>query len=41
MAGMTGILEMATLFALVIGGLFAGFFSPTQAGAAGAAGALL
>jgi C4-dicarboxylate transporter, DctM subunit len=29
------------LFGLVIGGLFAGFFSPTQAGAAGTAGAIL
>ena len=40
-AGMSGILEMAALFGLVIGGLFAGFFSPTQAGAAGAAGAIV
>jgi len=38
--GITGILEMAVLFALVIGGLFAGWFSPTQAGAAGTAGAI-
>jgi len=41
LAGLTGILEMLILFALVIGGLFLGWFSPTQAGAAGAAGALL
>jgi C4-dicarboxylate transporter DctM subunit len=41
LAGLTGILEMLVLFALVIGGLFLGWFSPTQAGAAGAAGALL
>jgi C4-dicarboxylate transporter, DctM subunit len=39
--GLTGVLEMAVLFALVIGGLFAGFFSPTQAGAAGTAGAIV
>lgn len=39
--GLTGILEMVVLFGLVIGGLFAGFFSPTQAGAAGTAGAIL
>jgi len=39
--GLTGILEMVALFGLVIGGLFAGFFSPTQAGAAGTAGAVL
>ncbi len=38
--GLTGVLEMLVLFALVIGGLFAGFFSPTQAGAAGTAGAV-
>jgi C4-dicarboxylate transporter DctM subunit len=40
-AGLTGIVEMLVLFLLVIGGLFLGWFSPTQAGAAGAAGALL
>jgi len=40
-AGLTGIIEMLILFILVIGGLFLGWFSPTQAGAAGAAGALL
>ncbi len=39
--GMTGILEMVVLFALVMGGLFAGLFSPTQAGAAGTAGAIV
>jgi len=41
LAGLTGVIEMLVLFALVIGGLFLGWFSPTQAGAAGAAGALL
>ena len=40
-AGLTGIIEMLVLFLLVIGGLFLGWFSPTQAGAAGAFGALL
>jgi tripartite ATP-independent transporter DctM subunit len=39
--GMSGILEMLALFALVIGGLFSGLFSPTQAGAAGTAGAIV
>jgi tripartite ATP-independent transporter DctM subunit len=38
---LTGIIEAAILFALAIGGLFGGLFSPTQAGAIGAAGALL
>ncbi len=37
----TGIIETAILFALAIGGLFLGWFSPTQAGAIGAIGALL
>jgi C4-dicarboxylate transporter, DctM subunit len=41
LAGLTGVLEMLVLFGLVIGGLFAGIFSPTQAGAAGTAGAIL
>jgi C4-dicarboxylate transporter DctM subunit len=41
LAGMAGVIEMMVLFALVIGGLFLGWFSPTQAGAAGAGGALL
>jgi tripartite ATP-independent transporter DctM subunit len=38
---LSGILEAIVLFALTIGGLFMGWFSPTQAGAIGAAGALL
>lgn len=41
LAGLAGILEMVVLFAFCIGGLFLGWFSPTQAGAAGAAGALI
>jgi len=40
-AGVVGIAEMLVLFILVIGGLFLGWFSPVQAGAAGAAGALI
>jgi C4-dicarboxylate transporter DctM subunit len=40
-AGLTGMIEMVVLFFLVIGGLFLGWFSPTQAGAVGAAGALI
>jgi len=41
LAGLVGIGEMVILFLLVMGGLFLGWFSPTQAGAAGAAGAIL
>jgi len=37
----SGVIEAAILFALTIGGLFLGWFSPTQAGAIGAGGALL
>ena len=37
----TGIIEALILFVLAIGGLFAGLFGPTQAGAIGAGGALL
>jgi tripartite ATP-independent transporter DctM subunit len=39
--GITGVIEMLVLFLLVINGLFLGWFSATQAGAVGAAGALL
>jgi C4-dicarboxylate transporter DctM subunit len=41
LTGLGGVIEMVILFALVIGGLFMGWFSPTQAGAAGAGGALI
>ncbi len=37
----TGIIEAVILFLLAIGGLFLGWFSPTQAGAIGAGGALI
>jgi tripartite ATP-independent transporter DctM subunit len=37
----TGIIEAIILFFLAIGGLFLGWFSPTQAGAIGAGGALV
>jgi len=37
----TGVFEAILLFLLTIGGLFLGWFSPTQAGAIGASGALL
>ena len=37
----TGIIETVILFFLAIGGLFLGWFSPTQSGAIGAGGALL
>jgi C4-dicarboxylate transporter DctM subunit len=37
----TGIIPATVLFILTIGGLFLGWFSPTQAGAVGAGGALL
>jgi tripartite ATP-independent transporter DctM subunit len=36
-----GLMDALILFLLVIGGLFAGFFSPTMAGAIGAAGAIV
>jgi tripartite ATP-independent transporter DctM subunit len=37
---LSGVLETLLLFGIVIGGLYAGFFTPTEAGAAGAVGAL-
>jgi C4-dicarboxylate transporter DctM subunit len=38
---LSGIIEAVILFSLAIGGLFLGWFSPTQAGAVGASGALV
>jgi C4-dicarboxylate transporter DctM subunit len=38
---LSGVIEMLMLFALVMGGLFVGWFTPTEAGAVGAFGALL
>lgn len=38
---LSGVIEMLLLFALVMGGLFVGWFTPTEAGAIGAFGALL
>ncbi len=38
---LTGIIEALLLFLLAIGGLFLGWFSPTQAGAIGVGGALI
>jgi tripartite ATP-independent transporter DctM subunit len=39
--GLSGVIEMLLLFALVMGGLFVGWFTPTEAGAVGAAGAII
>ena len=39
--GLTGLLEMLFLFVLVLGGLFAGLFSPTQAAGVGTAAAIV
>ncbi|OGO23926.1 MAG: C4-dicarboxylate ABC transporter permease [Chloroflexi bacterium RBG_16_50_9] len=41
LASLSGVTEMFLLFALVMGGLFIGWFTPTEAGAVGAAGALI
>ncbi|MDZ7761403.1 MAG: TRAP transporter large permease [Desulfovermiculus sp.] len=38
---LTGIIEALILFLLTIGGLFLGWFTPTQAGSIGAAGAIM
>ena len=40
LTSLSGVIEMVLLFALVMGGLFVGWFTPTEAGAVGAAGAL-
>jgi len=40
-ASLSGLIETLLLFCLVMGGLFAGFFTPTEAGAIGAFGTLL
>jgi tripartite ATP-independent transporter DctM subunit len=40
-ASLSGVIEMFVLFALVMGGLFVGWFTPTEAGAAGTAGAMM
>ena len=37
---LTGVLETLILFVVVIGGMFAGFFTPTEAAAVGAAGSV-
>lgn len=41
LSSLNGVLEAVLLFLLVIGGLYAGWFTPTEAGAAGAFGALM
>ncbi|MEW5920834.1 MAG: TRAP transporter large permease [Bacillota bacterium] len=41
MASLPGAIEPLILFALVIGGLYLGWFTPTEAGAAGSFGALI
>jgi tripartite ATP-independent transporter DctM subunit len=40
-SGFSGVFEVIVIFCLVIGGLFAGWFTPSQAGAAGAMAVLL
>ena len=41
LASLSGVIETLILFVLVIGGLYLGWFTPTEAGAAGAFGALV
>ena len=41
LVSLTGVLEALILFSLVIGGLYLGWFTPSEAGAAGAFGALV
>jgi len=40
LASLTGVWETLALFVLIMGGLFLGFFTPTEAGAVGAGGAI-
>ena len=40
-ASLTGVIETLVLFIVVMGGMFAGFFTPTEAAAIGAAGTLV
>jgi len=40
-ASLSGVFDMLLLFALVMGGLYAGWFTPTEAGGIGAIGALM
>jgi len=41
MVSLLGVIDVVILFLLVMGGLFIGFFTPTEAGAVGAGGALV
>lgn len=41
LVSLSGVIETLVLFVLVIGGLYRGWFTPTEAGAAGAFGALM
>ncbi len=41
LASLNGVIEVLILFALVMGGIFLGWFTPTEGGAIGAAGALI
>jgi len=41
LSALAGVFETLLLFVLVMGGLFLGFFTPTEAGAVGAGGAIL
>jgi C4-dicarboxylate transporter, DctM subunit len=41
LASLKGVIETLLLFVLVMGGLFLGFFTPTEAGAIGAGGAII
>ena len=41
LASLTGLVETLILFIMVMGGLFVGFFTPTEAGAVGAFGTLI